>query len=70
MFSEPAKAALKASMLSSSVTPPYALVANATIMYATSPLHSPTDLAVGAASPLLPYPVELSKGWVMDSGAS
>jgi len=39
-------------------------------MYASSPPHSPTDLADAAASPLLPHPVDLSKRLVMDNGAS
>ncbi len=70
MISRPAKAAVKAAPFSFSADPPSALVADATVLYSVSTPHNPTDLAAVAAAPSPSQAMDLSQGWVMDSGAS
>ena len=66
----PAKAAGKAANFSISAHPSSALVANATVFPTSRPHSLPTPQEPAAVSTLLLPCVDLSMGWVMDSGAS
>ena len=70
LISRPAEAAVKAAPFSPSADPPSALVDDATVLYSVSTPHSPPDLAAAAAAPSPSQAMDLSQGWVMDSGAS